>query len=134
MKAPEALSTGLQRAPVWDLFRQNNICISAVVGSQYGATIGAAESLIAQLHSQGKLTTPRLENQKIRHENEILKANERLHKAWDLQLYRLIQKNICANLVRLSLYDVRMSFQLEARFLDPQEVGLHSAEFVGNSS
>jgi hypothetical protein len=54
--------------------------MSAVVGSQYWATTGAAECLIAQLHSQGKLTTPRLENRKIRHEKEILKANERLHK------------------------------------------------------
>jgi hypothetical protein len=31
-----------------------------------------------RLHSQGKLTTPRRENRKIRHENVILKANERL--------------------------------------------------------
>jgi hypothetical protein len=54
--------------------------MSALVGSQYTATTGAAESLIAQLHSQGKLTKPRPENRKIRHENEILKANERLHK------------------------------------------------------
>jgi hypothetical protein len=45
-----------------------------------GYTTGAAESLIAQLHPQGKLTTPRRENQKIWHENEILKANEWLHK------------------------------------------------------
>jgi hypothetical protein len=36
----------------------------------------AEESLIAQLYSQGKLTTPRHENQKFQHENEILKANE----------------------------------------------------------
>jgi hypothetical protein len=52
----------------------------AVVGSQYGATTGAAGSLIDQLQSKGKFTTPRRENQKIRHENEILKANERLYK------------------------------------------------------
>jgi hypothetical protein len=77
--------------------------MSAVVGSQYGATIGAAESLLAQLHSQGKLTMPRRKNRKILHENEILKANERLHKVWELQIYRLIPKNVCANLVRLSL-------------------------------
>jgi hypothetical protein len=32
------------------------------------------KSIIAQLHLQGKLTTPRRENQKIRHENVILKA------------------------------------------------------------
>jgi hypothetical protein len=53
--------------------------MSAVVGSQYGATTGAAESLIAQLHSQGKLTKPRRENKQNRHENEILKGNERPH-------------------------------------------------------
>jgi hypothetical protein len=39
--------------------------------SQYRATKEAAESLIAQLDSQGKLTTPRHGNRKIRHENEI---------------------------------------------------------------
>jgi hypothetical protein len=47
----------------------------AVMGFLYGTTTEAAESLIAQLHSQSKLTTPRLENRKIRNENEILKAN-----------------------------------------------------------
>jgi hypothetical protein len=50
--------------------------MSAVLSSQYGATTVAAESLRAQLHSQGKLTTPRRENRKIRHELEILKAKE----------------------------------------------------------
>jgi hypothetical protein len=52
--------------------------MSAVVGSQYGAgaTTAAAESLISQLHSQGNLTKPRRENGKIRHEIEMLKANE----------------------------------------------------------
>jgi hypothetical protein len=56
--------------------------MSAVVpvGAKYGATIGAAESLIAKLHSQGKLTKQRRENRKILHENQILKANERLYK------------------------------------------------------
>jgi hypothetical protein len=49
--------------------------MSAVMGSQYRATTVAAERIIAQLHSQGKLTTPRCENLKIRHEIEILKAN-----------------------------------------------------------
>jgi hypothetical protein len=43
--------------------------MSAIVGSQYGATTVAVESLIAQLDSQGKLTTLRSENQKIRHRN-----------------------------------------------------------------
>jgi hypothetical protein len=37
--------------------------------SQYRATKEAAESLIAQLDSQGYLTTPRHENRKIGHEN-----------------------------------------------------------------
>jgi hypothetical protein len=50
--------------------------MSAVMGSQDGATTEAAESLIAQLDSHGKLTTPRRKNRKIWHENEILKANE----------------------------------------------------------
>jgi transposase-like protein len=42
----------------------------------HGATAGAAESVRAQLPSQSKLTTPRRENRKIRHENELLKAKE----------------------------------------------------------
>jgi hypothetical protein len=48
----------------------------AVVDSQYGATTVAAESLIAQLHSQGKLTKPSRENQEIQHQIKILKANK----------------------------------------------------------
>jgi hypothetical protein len=39
--------------------------MSAVVGSQFGASTVAAESLIAQLDSQGKLTTLRRENRKF---------------------------------------------------------------------
>jgi hypothetical protein len=39
------------------LFRQNNICMGAALGSQYGAMTVAVEILIAQLHSQIKLTT-----------------------------------------------------------------------------
>jgi hypothetical protein len=63
---------------------------------QYGATTLAAESVIAQLDSQGKLTTPRRENRKIRHENEISKANEQALYVWELQIYRLIpKKHIC---------------------------------------
>jgi hypothetical protein len=58
------------------LLPYSKICMSAVVGSQYLATTVAAESLIAQLDLQGNLSTPRRENLKIRHENEILKANE----------------------------------------------------------
>jgi hypothetical protein len=38
-----------------------------VVGSQDGAAIEAAESLIAQFDSQSKLAMPRHENRKIRH-------------------------------------------------------------------
>jgi hypothetical protein len=54
------------------------------VGSQYEATTVAAESLAAQLDSQSRLTTPRCENQKIQHENEIVKANEHPSYEWDL--------------------------------------------------
>jgi hypothetical protein len=50
--------------------------MSAVVGSQYGATTVAAKSLISQLHPQGKLTTQKRKNWKIRHKNKILKAND----------------------------------------------------------
>jgi hypothetical protein len=46
--------------------------MSSVVGSQYEAMTEAAESLIAQLYSQSKLTTPRRENEKKnRHENKF---------------------------------------------------------------
>jgi hypothetical protein len=57
-------------------FRQNNICIGAALGSQYGAMTVAAEILIAQLHSQSKLTTAGHENRKIWYEYELLKAKE----------------------------------------------------------
>jgi hypothetical protein len=73
--------------------------MSAVVGSQYGATAGAAESLRAQLQSQGKLTKPRRENKKIPRENYILKANEHAPRLYKVQIYSLIPQN----LVRLSL-------------------------------
>jgi hypothetical protein len=33
-----------------------------------------------KIYSQGKFTTLRCKNRKVRHEHEILKANERLHK------------------------------------------------------
>jgi hypothetical protein len=46
--------------------------MSPILGS-YGALTEAAESLVAQLHKQGKLTTPRRENQQIRHKIKILK-------------------------------------------------------------
>jgi hypothetical protein len=72
-----ANSPGLGKFLSSKCFRQTSICMSAVVGSLYGgATPVAAESPIAQLDSQSKLTTPRHENRKIRHENEIVKANQ----------------------------------------------------------
>jgi hypothetical protein len=40
----------------------------------------SCEKYNSPLHSQGKLTTPRRENQKIQQQIEILKANEWLHK------------------------------------------------------
>jgi hypothetical protein len=46
---------------------------------------------------------PIRENRKIRHENEILKAKEPAPYVWKLQIYRMVSKNICVNLVRLSL-------------------------------
>jgi hypothetical protein len=55
---------------------QNRICMSSGVGSQYGATTEAAESLTAQLDSQSKVATLRHENRKIQHENKILKAKD----------------------------------------------------------
>jgi hypothetical protein len=50
--------------------------MSFVVDPKYRAMKETAESLIAQLHSQGKITTPRHGNQKIRHEIKIFKANK----------------------------------------------------------
>jgi hypothetical protein len=41
-----------------------------------------------ELRAQSKLTTPRRENRKIRHENEILKVNEPTH----VQIYQIIPK------------------------------------------
>jgi hypothetical protein len=58
------------------LFRPNNICMGAALGSQNGAMTVAEEILIAQLHSQSKLTKAWHENRKIRYENELLKAKE----------------------------------------------------------
>jgi hypothetical protein len=51
-----------------------------IVGSYYGATTEAVESLIAHLHSQGKLTMPRREDQIIRNEIKMLKPNKWLSK------------------------------------------------------
>jgi hypothetical protein len=50
--------------------------MGAALASQYGAMTVAAEILLAQLHSQSKLTTALHENQKIRYENKLLKAKE----------------------------------------------------------
>jgi hypothetical protein len=44
--------------------------------SKYGATKVAVESLIAQINSQCKIATVRLENRKIRYDKEIFKRNE----------------------------------------------------------
>jgi hypothetical protein len=52
----------------------------------------AAESLIAQLHSQGKLTTPRHKNKKNWHEIKILKANEHTMHVNKLQIYWMTPK------------------------------------------
>jgi hypothetical protein len=53
MRAPETLKYGAAKSPGLGqfpfIFRQNNICMSPVVGSQYGAMTEAVESLIAQL-------------------------------------------------------------------------------------
>jgi hypothetical protein len=63
----------------------------------------AAESLTAQLDSQGKLTTPRQKNiKKSRHEIEILKASEHATHVCKLQIYiEWHQKNIPQNLMSL---------------------------------
>jgi hypothetical protein len=58
------------------LFRQHNICMGAALGSRYGAMTVAVIILIAQLHSQSKLTTAWHENWKIWYDNESLKAKE----------------------------------------------------------
>jgi hypothetical protein len=50
--------------------------MGAALGSQYRAMNVAAEILIAQIHSQRKLTTAGYENRKILYENELLKAKE----------------------------------------------------------
>jgi hypothetical protein len=56
MRAPETLKCGAAKSPELGQFPsskivcQNNICLSALVGFQYGAMTEAAESLIAQLY------------------------------------------------------------------------------------
>jgi hypothetical protein len=50
---------------------------------------------ICQLHSEGKFTTPRRDNRKIRFVNVILKANEHASPyVYKLQSYRMTQKNL----------------------------------------
>jgi hypothetical protein len=66
--------------------------MKAVVDSQYGAMAVAAHRLGAQLHSQCKLTTPRHENKKIRHENELIKAKEPTPDVWKCKIYRMTPK------------------------------------------
>jgi hypothetical protein len=85
------------------LFRQNTICMGAALGSQYGAMTVAAEIIIAQLHSQSRLTTAWHESQKILYENELLKAKETTPDVYKCEIYRMTPKNIPRNLVRLSL-------------------------------
>jgi hypothetical protein len=41
----------------FNVIPQNNFCMGAALGSWYGAMTVAAEILVAQLHSQSKLTT-----------------------------------------------------------------------------
>jgi hypothetical protein len=68
MRALETIRTGLQLAPDWDILHLQKFSTKTTFAlapdSQYGTTTEAAESLIAQLYSQGKLTTPSCENKK----------------------------------------------------------------------
>jgi hypothetical protein len=58
------------------IFPPKRLLFTPVVGSQYGATAEAAESLIAQIKSQSKLATLRRKKRKIRYENEINKKRK----------------------------------------------------------
>jgi hypothetical protein len=66
--------------------------MGAALGSQYGAMTVAEEILIAQLHSQSKLTTARHENRKIQYKNKLLKAKEPTPDVWKCQIYRMTPK------------------------------------------
>jgi hypothetical protein len=86
MRAPEAVSTGLQRAPragtvsTFKIFPQKQHLHERRSGLPvrgYNISCGKSNS---PAPPTGKLTTPRRKNRKIGHENEILKANERLQK------------------------------------------------------
>jgi hypothetical protein len=94
LKQGVAKSPGLGQFPSSKTFRQNNICMSPLVWSQYGAMTEAAESLIAQLYSHYKLTTQRRENKKIRHENKILKLTNTLRMWTSLRSIEWHQKYI----------------------------------------
>jgi hypothetical protein len=80
MRAPEALSMGQKEPRIGTVSSFKNFPPKQHLHERRSGLLGAAERLIDQLHSQGKLTRPRRENRKIRHKNEISKANERLHK------------------------------------------------------
>jgi hypothetical protein len=101
-KSGAAKSPGLGLFPSSKIFLKNNIYMSALVTPSAGLYTVAAESLKIQLHSQGKLTTPRRENRKIRHEIEISKANE----PEELQIYRMTPNHMPENLLNpaISLY------------------------------
>jgi hypothetical protein len=66
--------------------------MGAALGSQYGAMTVAAEILIAQLHSQSKLTTAWHENRKIQYTNELFKAKEPAPDVLKCQIYRMTPK------------------------------------------
>jgi hypothetical protein len=72
------------------MYRLKNNSITGATGA--GAMTEAAESLIDQLHSQGKLTTPRHKNRKIRHEIEILKKTNTLSMCRNLRSIEYHQK------------------------------------------
>jgi hypothetical protein len=72
----------------------------------------AATSLIAHLYSQGKLTTPRRENRKIRHRNEILKENEPASYVKELQIHRMTPKKHTTKSSESIPFSHSMPFQL----------------------
>jgi hypothetical protein len=82
----------------------------------------AAESLIAQLHSQGTITTQRHRNRKIRHEIKILKANVHalyvfvgpleLHQKHKTKSRETIPLNLMNPLMTLSMPCILMTMSL----------------------
>jgi hypothetical protein len=77
--------------------------MSPVVGSSFRAMPEAGESLIAQLHSQGRVTTPRLENKKKSTRNRNFKSKRTLYACVETSDLLNDTKNTPQNLVRLSL-------------------------------